>query len=60
MLPMILSISVGSLAAAVLVAMLIGKAASQPGALRLAALDREFAPADDEVKLTDIRRLTCV
>jgi tight adherence protein B len=36
--------------------MLIGKAASQPGALRLAALDREFAPADDEVKLTDIRK----
>jgi tight adherence protein B len=56
MLPMILSICVGSLAAAVLVAVMVGKAKSKPGTLRLAALDHEFAPTDYEEETTDIRK----
>jgi tight adherence protein B len=35
---------------------MVGKTASKPGALRLAALDHEFAPTEDEEKVTDIRK----
>jgi tight adherence protein B len=53
---MVLSICVGGLAVAVLVAALIGKGASQQVTTRLAALDQEFAPADGEENTTDIRK----
>jgi tight adherence protein B len=56
MLLMVLSICVGSLAAAVLVATMVGKGASKPAVVRLAALDHEFAPTDYEEKVTDIRK----
>ena len=56
MLLMVLSICVGSFAAAVLVAMTVGKGASKHGTLRLAALDHEFAPTDYEEQITDIRK----
>jgi len=56
MLLMVLSICVGGLAVAVLVAALIGKGASQQVTTRLAALDQEFAPADGEENTTDIRK----
>ena len=56
MLLIVLSICVGGLAAAVLIATMVGKATSKPGALRLAALDHEFAPTADEEKTTDIRK----
>ena len=56
MLLIILSICVGSLAVAVLVATLIGKGASKQVTTRLAALDQEFAPADGEERTTDIRK----
>jgi len=56
MLPMILSICVGSFAAVILVATFFGKGASQHATSRLAALDQEFAPTDGEEKLTDIRK----
>jgi tight adherence protein B len=56
MLLMVLSICVGAGAAAVLVATLVGKDASQHATLRLAALDHEFAPTDGEEKLADIRK----
>src|ERR1035437_10172754 len=52
----ILSICVGSFAAALLVGMIVGKGRSKPGTLRLAALDHEFAPTDDEEQTTDIRK----
>ena len=55
MLLMVLSICVGSFAAAVLVATLIGKGESKQVTTRLAALDHEFAPADGEERTTDIR-----
>jgi len=53
---MVLSICVGGFAAAVLVAMMVGKDKSKHGAVRLAALDQEFAPTDSEEKTTDIRK----
>jgi tight adherence protein B len=56
MLLTILSISVGSLAAAVLIALMVGKGKSNHGTERLAALDREFAPAVYEEQTTDIRK----
>jgi tight adherence protein B len=56
MLLMVLSICVGGLAAAALVATLIGKGASKQVTTRLAALDQEFAPADGEENTTDIRK----
>lgn len=56
MLLMLLSIWVGGLAAAVLVSTMAGTGASQHGSLRLAALDRELAAADDPEKVTDIRK----
>ena len=56
MLLIVLSICVGALAATVLVVTMVGKTASKPGALRLAALDHEFAPTEDEEKVTDIRK----
>jgi len=56
MLPMILAICVGSLAGALLVATLVEKGGSQPGALRLAALDRELASTDRDENSTDIRK----
>src|ERR1035437_6489219 len=56
MLLIVLSICAGGLAAAVLAATMVGKGTSKPGALRLAALDHEFAPTEDEEKVTDIRK----
>jgi tight adherence protein B len=56
MLLIVLSICVGGLAAAVLVATMVGRGTSKPGALRLAALDHEFAPTGDEEEITDIRK----
>ena len=56
MLLIVLSICVGGLAAAVLIATMVGKATSKPGAVRLAALDHEFALTEDEEKVTDIRK----
>ena len=56
MLLIVLSICVGALAATVLVVTMVGKTASKPGVLRLAALDHEFAPTEDEEKVTDIRK----
>jgi tight adherence protein B len=52
----VLSIGAGSFAAALLLAMMVGKATSKPGTERLAALDHEFAPTDYEEELTDIRK----
>jgi tight adherence protein B len=52
----ILSICVGSFAAALLAAMMVGKAKSKPVTARLAALDQEFAPTDYEEETTDIRK----
>jgi len=56
MLLIVLSICVGTLAGAVLAAMLAGKGASKPGISRLAALDHEFGPTEYEEKITDIRK----
>jgi len=53
---MVLSICLGVAAAAVLAAMMVGKGASKPGILRLAALDREFAPVNYEKTVVDIRK----
>jgi tight adherence protein B len=52
----VLSICMGGLAAAVLVATIFGKGTSKPGVLRLAALDHEFEPTDYEEQTTDIRK----
>jgi tight adherence protein B len=64
MLLIVLAICVGGLAAAVLVATLGGKGKSQPGVARLAALDHEFAPTQEEEEITDIwkqqRRLSAI
>jgi tight adherence protein B len=55
MLLVILSICLAISAAAVLAVVSFGKDASKHGTLRLAALDREFGPAD-HVEITDIRK----
>jgi Flp pilus assembly protein TadB len=65
MLLIVLSICVGSFAAAVLVATIFGKGASKRGTSRLAALDHEFAPTDDEEEKSPIfgkqhRRLSAI
>ena len=56
MLLILLSICVGGVAAAVLVVTLGGKGKSKPGVTRLAALDHEFAPTEEEEEITDIRK----
>ena len=56
MLLMVLAICVGSFAVVVLVATLMAKGASKHVTNRLAALDKEFAPADGEERTTDIRK----
>ena len=56
MLLIVLSICVGALAATVLIVTMVGKATSKPGVTRLAALDHEFAPTEDEERVTDIRK----
>lgn len=56
MLLLILSISISILAVAVLLVMTVGKGRSKPVISRLAALDQEFAPANTEEKVTDIRK----
>jgi len=56
MLLIVLSVSVGIFAVAVLVLMTLGKGKSKRVNLRLAALDQEFAPTDNEEAITDIRR----
>jgi tight adherence protein B len=52
----VLSIFLAISAIATLVAMSIGKGQSKKGTLRLAALDREFAPAGYADPVTDIRK----
>jgi tight adherence protein B len=55
-LPIIVSICLGICAIALLVATSAGTTTSKRVSLRLAALDQEFAPADSEERVADIRR----
>jgi tight adherence protein B len=52
----VLAICFGMVAVAILVIMTVGPGSSKPVTVRLSALDQEFAPANYEETLTDIRR----
>jgi tight adherence protein B len=56
MLLIILAVCLAVSAVVVLVSTLAGSGSSNHGAARLAALDQQFAPTDDEETITDIRK----
>jgi tight adherence protein B len=52
----VLSICLGIFAVAVLIATIVGKGTSEHGTSRLAALDHELAPTDQDEQIVDIRK----